>query len=367
MTIESILTKAVNGRVYPKELQAEETPATNFKFKPLSLRELLAMPPKQWVIEQVLGAGDVAMIYGQPGSAKTFVQIDLIFCACLGQQWARRFDIPKPLTLAYCAGEGVSGLPARFATAAQHYGIDNLPGFTFYAVTPSLFYDESAKNDTESIERFVLEWKMRQDAGEAQALDILVIDTLHSATAGADENSARDMGIVLDLCRKATRLLGCAVVLVHHSNKAGTGERGSSAMRGAMDLMIECEAVAGKYSMSCTKLKDGEKWKPQTFDLIAMDESVYVSWDEPNDGEQTDRRKSETGREILRLLETVGDRYLTTKQIAEALGIKPQTASDVISRVVREKRIERKQNERGAWCFAITTEGKEALQFNKPI
>jgi predicted transcriptional regulator len=341
--------------------QAEPEPKLMQRFQPLSLSDLLSMPPKEWLIDGLIGAGDMGMIYGAPGSAKTFVTVDLIFSACLGRQFAGRFDVVRPLNVAYCAGEGVSGLPARFGAAAQHYDIETMPTFTFFAVTPSLFCESQAQAQAESIQQFIIEWQERQADGQAAALDILIIDTLHSATAGADENSAKDMGIVLNLCKLATKLLGCAVILVHHSNKAGTGERGSSAMRGAMDVMIECRAVAGKFALSCEKLKDGEKWKEQTFDLVAKGESVRVWWDEPGDGETTDGRKSETAGEILALLGEADGRKLTTKQISEALDIKPQTANKVLARLEKEKQVERHQTERGTWCFSITPDGKDAL------
>lgn len=338
----------------PQMLKEEEALKAKevMKFKPLSMKELLSMPPKRWIINNVLGAGDIAMIYGAPGSGKTFIVVDLIFSACLARQWAMRFDIPAPLNVAYCAGEGVSCLPSRFGAAAIHYDAHDLANFTFYAVTPSLFYEDGLRNDIESIEKFMLEWKERQAQGEAEALDILIIDTLHSATAGADENSARDMGMVVDLCRRAARVLGCAVLLVHHANKAGTGERGSSALRGAMDLMIETKPTASKYSMECAKLKDGEKWKEQTFDLTAIGDSVRVWWDKPLDGEQGDQRKTETAQEIIRLLSTTNGK-LTTRQISEALGLKPNSTNDVLARLVREKAIERSQTDRGTWCFSL--------------
>jgi predicted transcriptional regulator len=332
------------------------------KFNPLTLEQLLAMPPKEWLIDQLLGAGDLAMIYGSPGSGKTFVVVDLIFPACLGQKFAMRFNVTRPLNVAYCAGEGVSGLPARFAAAAEHYGVESLSNFTFYAVTPSLFYEDRMKDEIESIERFVLEWKQRQAKGEAQPLDILFIDTLHSATAGADENSAQDMGVVLGLCKKATRALGCAVVLVHHSNKAGTGERGSSAMRGAMDCMIEVHTAASKYAISCEKLKDGERWKEQTFDLVAMGDSVRVWWDEPTTPDQEDKRKSETAREILDILAQKLDRSLTARQIADGIGQTPQAVNRVINRLVKDEFIKRDENNRNTFIYSITAQGMESLE-----
>ena len=74
-------------------------------FNPLSLSDLLRLPPKQWLLDMVFGAGDLVMLYGPPGTGKTFVAIDMIFSLCLAQQWGERFAVPSPLTVAYCAGE----------------------------------------------------------------------------------------------------------------------------------------------------------------------------------------------------------------------------------------------------------------------
>lgn len=331
------------------------------KFTPLSFTDLLDRPPKEWLIDQVLGKGDLGMIYGPPGCGKTFVVIDLIFAACLQRQFAMRFDIARPLNVAYCAGEGISGLPSRFRAAAEFYG-DTLTNFTFFEQMPQLYVGDDSLG--ESITQFVREWRRRQADEQAEPLDLLVIDTLHSATAGADENSARDMGVALTLAKAAVTELGCAVLLVHHTNKNGTAERGSSALRGAMDCMIEISPVGEsgtKAVMRCAKLKDGEAWKDQTFDLVASGESVRVWWDKPASSTEGDKRKSETGREILGMLATNTGEPLTSKQVSDALGLTQQNVNIVLARLVKDKLAERGKNKRETWCFTITDQGREAL------
>ncbi|MCB0111832.1 MAG: AAA family ATPase, partial [Caldilineaceae bacterium] len=238
MTTTTSAAATTNGRVYDldahlamvkpaAQVQAEAAakaaqdataePAPTFA--PMTLADLLSMPPKEWLIDQIIGKSDLGMIYGGPGTGKTFVVIDLIMSACLGQQWAMRFDVVRPLNVAYAAGEGISGLPARFAAAAQHYGVDTLGNFTFFKAVPQLYNDNQAA-DAININKFVREWKARQERGEAKPLDLLVVDTLHTATTAADENSSRDMGTVLTACRWAAHELGCAVILVHHTNKS---------------------------------------------------------------------------------------------------------------------------------------------------
>jgi hypothetical protein len=332
-------------------------------FNFLTLEDLLNLPPKEWIIENVIGAGDLAMVYGAPGSGKTFVVIDLIFAACIGQTFAMRFNVDRPLNVAYAAGEGVSGLPMRFAAAASFYGVDKLPNLTFVDNTPQLF---DFKIST-SIQAFVAQWKKAQETGKKGKLDIFVIDTLHSATAGADENSSQDMGTVLASAKYAARELGCAVILVHHTNKSGSAERGSSSLRGAMDCMIEVKRISEhstKSILECEKLKDGEAWKAQTFDLAAMGESVRVWWDNPGDMEG-DKRKTQTGRQILQLM--TGKAPLTSKQISDALGATPQVINKVLARLVTDKLITRDQDDRKRWIFAMTDEGDEALRSPNPI
>jgi hypothetical protein len=292
------------------------------KFAPKSLADLLAMPPKRWLIDQIIGAGDLSMLYGPPGSGKSFVVIDLIFAGCLGQSFARRFDTSRRLTVAYCAGEGASGLPQRFAAAAEHYGVSALPSFTFFDAAPQLFTGEVADAYSASIGEFVREWQQRQAAGAAGQLDLLVIDTMHSATIGADENSAQDMGKVLQATKAAVSALGCAVMLVHHSNKQGNAERGSSALRGAMDCMIEVKPTAGKFLLSCEKLKDGQQWKAQTFDLLAAGdtESVRVWWDEVG-GDGKSNKQNQDVEALLALLKGAGGARHTATSLAEAIGI----------------------------------------------
>lgn len=308
------------------------------KFKPMTMADMMTMPPKEWLIDHVIGAGDLCMVYGAPGCGKTFQVIDLLMAACMGTKFAMRFDVARPLNVAYAAGEGTSGLPPRFAAAADFHGATEITNFTFFADVPQLHGDGADAGDT-GIKNFVREWKQRQAEGQAQPLDILVIDTFHSATAGADENSAKDMGVALSLARHATQELGCACVLVHHTNKNGSAERGSSALRGAMDCMIEIRRISEnntgtKAVMHCAKLKDGEAWKDQTFDLVAHGESVRVWWDEPSDGSQSKGREDEHRSTMLDFMTSRPGTKLTAKVLAEVAGIQQSHAIHLLSRMV---------------------------------
>ncbi len=343
-----------------KDLVKPQTKSSHTIFTPLSYADLKALPEKEWLLNDIFGAGDLGMIFGAPGCGKTFVVIDMIVQMCRGSLWAHRFGAIRPLNVAYCAGEGISALPARFTAAVKHYGLDDLPNFTFYKNIPQL-YDQNS-SDCATILQFILEWKKRLDASTATALDVLVIDTLHTAIAGADENSSQDMGLVLQACRLATQQLGCTVILVHHTNKDGITERGSSSVRGAMDFMIRIKKPdLGKgtdATIFCEKLKDGEIWREQSFCLspVEASTSVCVSWDDPN-AHISGNQNSDKER-LLRTMRKYPDFPFGCKALSDVIGQKENYTLKLLNKLVEENKCkvkildeEKKKSSRNPWVY----------------
>lgn len=242
-------------------------------FRPLSLADLFNQPDKVWLWSDLIGAGDIAMIFGESGTAKTFATIDLIVSGALGLPFAGQFDPARPLRIAYCAGEGINGIKGRFKAALNKYRASTqaLDVQVFTAV-PQLFDD----NSPEYVGRFVGE--LSDQAGQ---LDVIFIDTLHSATAGGDENSAKDAGVILRNAKYISEALRVTVILVHHANKAG-GYRGSSALHGAMDTMIQTRQEGEIFTLECFKQKDAERFRKLFFRLTpdGFSQSAYVEWAE---------------------------------------------------------------------------------------
>lgn len=336
-------------------------------FKPHSFFDLIHMPPKMWLMNQVFGHNDIGMIYGSPGCGKSFIAIDMILTLCTGGLWANRFIVNRELNVAYCAGEGISGLPARFATAAKFHNISSLHNFTFYKTIPQLYEDSSTV--TVTIKQFIQEWKARQQEKEANPLDVLIIETLHTASVGADENTAKDAGKVIQACRLAANDLGCTVILVHHTDKNGLRERGSSAYRAAMDFMIGInKQESGKNAtMYCEKLKDGEEWQDQDFQLSPLEgcSSVHVLWKEvKNESSLSNSKVSDSKMTDKKFILNEMDRYpgnaFTSKQLSEVIGKTQPYTIKLLTELVEKEKCMRKirdpdkdQSSRNPWVYFI--------------
>ncbi len=214
-----------------------------------------------------------------------------------------------------------------------------------------------------TINHFCHERQAYQLANGVDALDLLIIDTLHTATVGADENSAQHMGKVLHSCRLAINKLGCAVLLVHHTNKSGLSERGSVALRCGSDFVIKIEKIPDNDThavMSCEKLKDGERWANQNFSLQPQLESVYVSWNDPSSPTQIKRAKASDKEKLKAEMKRYVGTRLTCKTLAEAIAKTENYTRTLLSEMENAKECQRelsdpgkKSSNRNPWVYWI--------------
>jgi hypothetical protein len=78
------------------------------------------------------------------------------------------------------------------------------------------------------------------------------------------------MGLMIEACGEIQRVTGAAVLLVHHTGKSGASEWGSSALRGACDVMIELTNDDGQIALICSKMKDAPEFTARYFQLLPM-------------------------------------------------------------------------------------------------
>jgi predicted transcriptional regulator len=270
--------------------QAPTTPLDRLRAGLLDLEGLRSLPPPTWLIRGVLAADSLALLYGKPGSSKSFVALDWSLCVATGTWWHRHAIDQRPVL--YVASEGASGLAQRADAWLDHQRIYDTPPISWETETVSLLDPV----DTAALAAIAVEL----DAG------LVVIDTLARSMPGGDENAARDMGLAIHNADTIRRATGACVVLVHHDTKEGGTPRGSSALLGAVNTAIACSSddrtVTLRNAPPHGKQKDAAEFEPIRLGRVDHLESCVIVDHPPLDANMPD-----TAVEMLRALDEIAD------------------------------------------------------------
>jgi hypothetical protein len=222
-----------------------------------------------WLIKGVLPAEGIGVIFGRPGSGKTFSVMDIAMHVAAGIKW--RGKKVRRAAVSYVSPEAGRLGVNRVIGWSRHHGIGWPEGFRLSPAAINLC------SSAEDAELLIEDVKANQPDCR-----LVVIDTLNRAMAGGDENSGEDMGRFVALCDLIAKQLQAFVLVVHHSGKdAAKGSRGHSSLLGAVNLELEVTKEQGQPgAIKVTKMRDGEDGAEYGFDI----ESVPLGVDE--DGEE---------------------------------------------------------------------------------
>ena len=147
----------------------------------------------------------------------------------------------------YVAGEGARGAADRVATWRREHG-RNIRGERFKMMTRPVNFGDApyAWYDLEKKARaFFTERHNDPYSNLGADTPVLVFDTLATMLADVEENSATDMGAVMNRLETLRAELDCTIILVHHTGKGENADvmRGSSAIMGALDSVLMLSPV----------------------------------------------------------------------------------------------------------------------------
>lgn len=251
---------------------AEHAQVLAARFAFVAIADWIGRPPPDWLVEPLLPQADLAMVYGQSGSGKTFWALDLALHLASAAAWC---GLPtKPGAVAWIAAEAAGSVRNRALAHAGARGSE-LIGVELHVTgeTPDL-------SDSAVVAALIV-------AAKAVAPVVIVVDTLAAASGGANENSGEDMNAVLAACRALHAATGALILLIHHSGKdQSKGARGWSGIKAAVDTEIEItHGFDGGRMATVTKQRDGEPGVSYPFALVAYDTSCAVEQQHEAHGE----------------------------------------------------------------------------------
>ncbi|KQS95362.1 AAA family ATPase [Rhizobium sp. Leaf386] len=216
----------------------------------------------EYLVYGMLTIGDRSMLAGPSGSGKTFLATHLAMCVARGQEFLGR--AVQQGGVIYQAGEGARGLKKRIKAYRTHFKVPENEDVPF-VLLPSRVDLFSKDGDTQKLIDEINAWKPVM----SHPLQMVVIDTFSKATAGADENSGKDVSIILENVDRISAECGVHVMIVHHLNADGKKLRGHTSLYGDVDqvLTVTNDEETRVRTLTLTKQKDDEDGVKINFSL----------------------------------------------------------------------------------------------------
>lgn len=200
------------------------------------------------LVEGRIGRNAMAVLYGDSNTGKTFFTFELSACIGAGEEFLGK-RTARGLVL-YLATEAAASVLMRARARQRRRG--KASGLVIVTSPVNLFHG------TQDVEAIVALVKSLEAQLGAKVV-LIVGDTLARISAGANENSGEDMGLVLQRADAVRQATGATFLWVHHCGKdAAKGMRGWSGMRAAVDTEIEItfDEATGIRTAEITKQRD---------------------------------------------------------------------------------------------------------------
>ena len=222
---------------------------------------VFSMPPVEFLVDGLITDTGFTMMYGAPGTGKSFLAIDIALSVAHGVPWQGQEVKPGPVL--YIAGEGIGGFGKRWKSWENHHGVKDEPDL--YLLPTAVNFREE-----EDIARLVA---TIEDIG--QRFSLVIVDTVARAIAGAEENSSTDMGLFVAACDEIKALTGGALLAVHHAGKdSSRGARGSTALLGAVDTSLMVGKSEEIVTLRTEKMKDAEPMDDINLQMLVVPASI---------------------------------------------------------------------------------------------
>ncbi|WP_245514570.1 AAA family ATPase [Aquamicrobium defluvii] len=231
-----------------------------------------------YLIDGLLTTRGRSVIGGPSGSGKSFLALHAAYCIARGQEFFGR-HVERGGVI-YQAGEGGLGMKKRQKAYRKHFQVSDDEDVPL-VVLPAKVDLFARDGDTDRLISTIKAIKLTME----HPLRVVFIDTLATATIGADENSGKDMSVVLANIARIEEECGIHVCLVHHMNADGKKLRGHTSIHANVDtvIVVTADETTKIRTARLAKQKDDEDGIKIPFTLA----SVVVGTNPKTDREVT--------------------------------------------------------------------------------
>jgi hypothetical protein len=202
---------------------------------------------KSFLIDGFLGRDETSIWFGPPECGKSTAKIDAACHVATGRPWCGRAVMRGPVL--YVAAERGQTVKRRILAWRLEHGIDDFP----LAVIDDTVDLRTGKVDADRI----IAAAKALGTLSGQGVVWIIFDTLSRVLAGGDENSSRDMGLLVLSIDRIYRETGAHCSLVHHVPLGNDGRmRGHGAAPGAADTTVRVEKQNGVVTVAIDKGSD---------------------------------------------------------------------------------------------------------------
>lgn len=250
-----------------KNEEAKKAPNPN-RFTFLKAGDLRRQQRVGWRVLDVIPKKGLVVMWGQPGSGKSFAAFDIGAAIARGLKYQGK-RVKQGLVL-IIAAEG--DLTARTMAYMKEHNLRDSDMESLMILQRSV----NMLDPTQDMNDLMASIQAAKDEAQ-EDLALVIVDTLNRVMPGGNENASEHMGAVISSAKLIEDAHQCAVMFIHHSGKdEGKGTRGHSSLKGAMDAEISILRNEDIRTFKIEKQKEGKDYyelfnfKLKTVDLGPM-------------------------------------------------------------------------------------------------
>ena len=234
----------------------------------VSLSDFLMRPLPQnpWLVQPLLAGAGVMGLAGDPGTAKTWLLLELARAVATGQPFLDRFPTQQGPALIIDEENGETRLQRRLARLTNQTTHD-CP----IHIASMCGVNLSDDSWISSLHKKVAEIKP----------GLILFDSLVRVHRGG-ENSAEDMATLFSVFTSLRHDFGSAIAFTHHLRKVGFIRDLGQRVRGSTDILAYVDSMLGitklesAYTLWHLKNRDGDLAKPLSLSVEDTDEHTTV-------------------------------------------------------------------------------------------